>query len=95
MKNMLTSINAHGVDTLSIKPVQRVESSTDLGYFFAQHIEVENDHGERTTFSIFFSDAVNKKKEQDRLADERAAAQDQATAMEYLENKSSREMLDL
>ena len=41
MKNMLTAINAHEVDTLSIKPVQRVESSTDLGYFFAQHIEVE------------------------------------------------------
>lgn len=96
MKNMMTAIAAHNVENVSIRPVNRVESSAEeLGYFYSQQIEVEGPEGERTTFGIYFSDAVGKRLENERLADERAAAQDQATAMEYLERKAEQNQLDL
>jgi hypothetical protein len=92
MSNMHTDINVHNADSISIKPVNRIESSSDLGYFYEQAVEITGENGEATTFRAFFNDAVSKRMEQERLADEHREAQDQAGAMEFLEGMSKARM---
>ena len=88
---MHNTVQIHEADSVLITPVERCKSSNDLGYFYSQTIKVQEEGTLMpTSFQIFFKEAVCKRLENERLADEQKAAQDQANAMEFLERKAKR-----
>ena len=94
--NMHNVIQVHEADSVIVNPVERCKSCNDLGYFYSQRIDAQEE-GQLmpTSFTVYFKDAVNKRLEGERLAAEQQQANDEANAMEFLERKTTREMLDL
>ena len=90
---MGSEYHAHNIGELEVQPIKRTEHELGLGYSYTRTIKALDSDGNRHDFIFYFSDAVAKRMEGERLKAEYDEAQDQARAMELmdeLERKGAR-----